>query len=177
MCMTKMCSSSEIGLTDFHDKISHISQKVFFFVLSEEAYSCLVKHLHFFRNFPECLFQREPEIRLCCLVLLVCFYYLPVLTIHPCLLQLFCSLRWCQLLTLFLTNCLELVIMQDQFLRLLLSSLSNGYLGIIHNKGIKKYECLVGTLFLLYIVRRISENTKNKKNAQERQRKRYGFFR
>lgn len=57
--------------------------------------------------------------------------------------------------------------MQDWSLRLLLSSLFNGYLEIIHNKGIKKYECLVGTSCHLYIVRRISENTKNKKECLE----------
>lgn len=34
-------------------------------------------------------------------------------------------------------------------------------MGIIHNKGIKKDECLIGALFLHYIIRRISENTKN----------------
>lgn len=35
---------------------------------------------------------------------------------------------------------------------------SPSYLGIIHNKGIQKDECLIGTLFLSYVVRIISEN-------------------
>lgn len=35
-------------------------------------------------------------------------------------------------------------------------------MGIIHNKGIKKDECLIGTLFLLSVIRRISENIKKR---------------